>query len=191
MPPQEIVVVRHGETEWSREGRHTGRTDVPLTDTGREQARSLRRALRGRRFAAVFSSPLQRALETAQLAGFADVVALDPELQEWDYGEYEGLTGAQIRAGRPGWLLFRDGCIGGETLEQVGRRADRVIRRFRAVPGDVLAFAHGHLLRIVAARWVGMRPKAAQRFYLAAASPSTLGYEHEWTVLRAWNVPPA
>jgi probable phosphoglycerate mutase len=185
----EAVVVRHGETEWSRESRHTGRTDVPLTERGRDEARHLRRTLSERSYAAVFTSPLQRALETARLAGFDSNLIVDSDLQEWDYGEYEGLTSEEVRAGRPGWVLWRDGCIGGETIEQVARRADRVIERFHAAGGDVLAFAHGHILRVLAARWLQMHPSAGQRFALAPAAPSTLGFEHEWTALRAWNVP--
>jgi len=178
--------VRHGETEWSREGRHTGRSDIPLTDEGREQATSLRAALRQRQFAAVYSSPLQRARETARLAGF-EAAIVDPDLEEWDYGEYDGLTSAEVRRARPGWVLWRDGCPGGESIEHVSARADRVIERFRQQPGDVLVFAHGHILRVVAARWIEMRAPAGQRFALGPAAPSTLGYEHEWTVLRAWN----
>jgi broad specificity phosphatase PhoE len=186
---QEVVIVRHGETEWSREGRHTGRTDVPLSDEGRAQAQKLRKTFGGHAFAAVFSSPLQRAHDTARLAGFDSKVVLDPDLQEWDYGEYDGMTSAEVIARRPGWVLWRDGCIGGESLEQVARRADRVIERFRAVEGDVLAFAHGHILRVVTARWIDMHAGAGQRFMLLPASPSTLGYEHDWTALRAWNLP--
>jgi broad specificity phosphatase PhoE len=185
----EAVVVRHGETQWSRESRHTGRTDVPLTDRGRGEARQLREALAVHEYVAVYASPMQRALETAQLAGFGADLIVDDDLHEWDYGEYEGLTSEQIREKRPGWVLWRDGCVGGETIEQVARRADRVIERFRAAGGDVLAFAHGHILRILAARWIEMPASAGQRFVLSPASPSTLGYEHEWTALRAWNAP--
>jgi broad specificity phosphatase PhoE len=186
-----VVIVRHGETEWSSEGRHTGRTDVALNEAGREQARQLRKVLQRRRFAAVYSSPLQRAVETARLAGFDADVIVDPDLQEWDYGEYDGLTSAEVRARRPGWVLWRDGCIGGESLEHVTARADRMIERFRSCDGDVLAFAHGHVLRILTARWLDLHAGAGQRFMLSPASPSTLGYEHDWTALRAWNLPRA
>jgi broad specificity phosphatase PhoE len=185
---QEVVVVRHGETEWSKERRHTGRTDLPLTEEGREQARRLAGLLGDRAFAAVFASPLQRALDTAHLAGFANPI-IDADLLEWSYGEYEGLTSDEIRARRPGWVLWRDGCPGGETLAQVETRATRVVERVRAVDGDVLVFAHGHLLRVVATRWLDMPSVFGQHFFLAPASPGTLGYEHDWTALRMWNQP--
>jgi len=186
---QEVVIVRHGETEWSRARRHTGRTDIPLTDNGVAEAKRLATVLRERGFAAVFASPLQRALETARLAGFGDRLAVDPDLQEWDYGDYEGKTTPEIRSTRPGWILWRDGCPGGETLEQLARRADSVIERVRAVSGDVLLFAHGHVLRVITARWLEMGAVEGQRFTLDPASPSTLGYEHDWTSLRTWNLP--
>ena len=128
-------------------------------------------------------------LDTARLAGFEQGVAVDPDLQEWDYGEYEGMTGEEVRSKRPGWILWRDGCPGGETLEHLARRADRVICRLRALDGDALVFAHGHVLRVVTARWLEMAPAEGQRFALTPASPSTLGYEHEWTALRTWNLP--
>ncbi len=186
---QEVVIVRHGETEWSRAQRHTGRTDQPLTAAGREQAAELRRTLKEHTFAAVFSSPLQRALDTARLAGFETSVTVDPDLCEWDYGAYEGLTGMEIQAMRPGWVLWRDGCPGGESIAEVSARADRVVERLRQVGGDVLAFAHGHLLRIVTARWLEMGPHEGQRFFLSPASPCSLGYEHDWAALRNWNLP--
>jgi probable phosphoglycerate mutase len=186
--PVEVVLVRHGETEWSRANRHTGRSDIPLTETGRREAERLRDRLGRRAFAAVFTSPLERARDTAKIAGFADAV-VEADLREWDYGDYEGMTSDEVRAERPGWVLWRDGCPGGETIEQVGRRADRMIERFRAAGGDVLAFAHGHVLRIITARWIEMHPSAGQRFVLQPASPSTLGHEHEWTALRTWNTP--
>jgi probable phosphoglycerate mutase len=185
----EVVVVRHGETEWSREGRHTGRTDIPLTENGREQAKQAGRVLKQRDFVAVFSSPLQRALDTATLAGFGDQLVVDADLLEWDYGYYEGMTSAEVRAVRPGWILWHDGCPGGETLEHLTRRADAVIERLRALDGDALLFAHGHVLRVITARWLEMPATQAQHFALAPASPSTLGYEHEWPALRAWNLP--
>jgi broad specificity phosphatase PhoE len=184
---QQIVLVRHGETEWSRVQRHTGRSDLPLTAEGRTQAEGLVKALAGLQFAAVFVSPLQRARQTCAIAGFADRAVVDPDLIEWDYGAYEGLTSAEIQEERPGWQLFRDGVIGGETLEDVAERARRVIARVRAVDGDVLLFGHGHQLRITTAVWLDFPPIAAQRLQLATASPSTLGYEHDWTALLSWN----
>ncbi len=189
MAAQEVVAVRHGETDWSREKRHTGRTDVPLNELGRVQAERLSRTLPKREFAAVFASPLRRALETARLAGCGDSLVVDADLQEWDYGECEGLTSAEIQARRPGWLLWRDGCPGGETLADVARRAQRMVERFRAVDGDVLVFAHGHILRVITTLWLDMDPALGQRFYLAPASPCTLGYEHDWAALLAWNLP--
>jgi probable phosphoglycerate mutase len=180
-------VIRHGETEWSRAGRHTGRTDVPLTEAGRAAAMRLRQTLGGRHFAAVFTSPWSRARETCALAGFAERAEALEDLAEWDYGEYDGLTLDEIRAVRPGWTLWRDGPAGGETLDAVAGRADRVIQKVQAVDGNVLLVSHGHLLRVLAARWLEMPGIAGQRFLLATTSPSVLGYEHEWTVLRQWN----
>jgi broad specificity phosphatase PhoE len=184
---QRIIVVRHGETEWSRDKRHTGRTDLPLTAEGREQALALIARLSGLSFAAVFVSPLRRARETCELAGFADRAIVDPDLVEWDYGEYEGMTGAEIQERRPGWTLFRDGVIGGETIDDVAARAERVLTRVRAIEGNVLLFGHGHQLRILTARWLDFPAAAAQHLQLATASPSTLGYEHDWTALLSWN----
>ncbi len=184
---QRIIVVRHGETEWSRDKRHTGRTDLPLTAEGREQALALIARLSGLSFAAVFVSPLRRARETCELAGFADRAIVDPDLVEWDYGEYEGMTGAEIQERRPGWTLFRDGVIGGETIDDVAARAERVLTRVRAIDGNVLLFGHGHQLRILTARWLDFPAAAAQHLQLATASPSTLGYEHDWTALLSWN----
>ncbi|HKR99799.1 MAG TPA: histidine phosphatase family protein [Candidatus Dormibacteraeota bacterium] len=189
MSQHEVVIVRHGETEWSREGRHTGRTDVPLTDRGRHEAEQLRGLLSKRSFSAVFTSPLRRALDTATLAGFGERLVVDPELQEWDYGEYEGRTSAEIRAAHPGWRLWHDGCPGGETLEQLAHRAESVIARLRAVDGDALVFAHGHVLRVITVRWLELAPVQAQHFALGPASPSTLGYEHDWPALQTWNLP--
>src|SRR5436309_9431222 len=148
----EIVVVRHGETEWSASGRHTSRTDLSLTEKGQERARALGALLEGRPFAVVLCSPLRRARETCTLAGFGDVAVLCDDLREWDYGEYEGLTTPEIWETNPGWLLWRDGCPGGEQPEQVGQRADRALVRLRAADSDALAFAHGHILRVVTAR---------------------------------------
>lgn len=184
---QRIVVVRHGETAWSRVQRHTGRSDLALTPEGRVQAEHLVTALAGLQFAAVFVSPLRRARETCEIAGFADRAVVDPDLIEWDYGAYEGLTSSEIQQERPGWTLFRDGVIGGETLDDVAARAARVITRVRAVDGDVLLFGHGHQLRITTAVWLDFPPVAAQRLQLATAAPSTLGYEHDWTALLSWN----
>jgi probable phosphoglycerate mutase len=185
---QRIVVVRHGETKWSRIQRHTGRSDLSLTATGREQAESLITKLAGLQFAAVFVSPLRRARETCEIAGFADRAVIDPDLIEWDYGAYEGLTSNEIQVERPGWTLFRDGVIGGETIDDVAARAARVITRVRSVDGNVLLFGHGHQLRITTALWLDFPALAAQRLQLATASPSTLGYEHDWTALLSWNV---
>jgi len=183
------MLVRHGETEWSRAGKHTGRTDVPLTDRGREQALAVGEALRGREFALVLTSPLQRAAETCRLAGFGDQAQERDDLVEWDYGAYEGRTTEEIRKERPGWLVWDDELPGGETLAQVGVRADRVIAEVRAAEGDALLFAHGHVLRILAARWLGLEPRAGRLFALDPATLSTLGYEHETAVLRVWNRP--
>jgi broad specificity phosphatase PhoE len=184
---QRIIVVRHGETAWSREKRHTGRSDLPLTAEGREQAQALVAQLGGLDFAAVFVSPLQRARETCELAGFADRAVVEPDLIEWDYGEYEGMTSSEIEQRRPGWTLFGDGVVGGETIGDVAARAERVIARVRAVEGPVLLFGHGHQLRILTALWLEFPAAAAQHLQLATASPSTLGFEHDWTALLSWN----
>jgi broad specificity phosphatase PhoE len=186
-PTQRIFIVRHGETEWSKIKRHTGRSDVPLDAKGEEEARGLVKTLAGLTFAAVFVSPLQRARQTCTIAGYDDVAVVDPDLVEWDYGAYEGLTSGEIQVERPGWTLFRDGVIGGETIDDVAVRAELVIGRCLAIDGDVLLFAHGHLLRILTARWLGFPAAAAQHLQLATASPSTLGYEHDWTALLSWN----
>ena len=184
---QHIVIVRHGETEWSRIKRHTGRTDIPLTEEGRRQARALVDALAGLTFEAVFVSPLQRARETCTLAGFGDLATVDPDLVEWDYGAYEGKMSAEVQQQRPGWNLFRDGVPEGETIDDVAARAARVIERVRAVSGDVLVFGHGHQLRVVTALWLEYPAAAAQHLLLETASPSTLGYERDWTALLSWN----
>jgi probable phosphoglycerate mutase len=191
-PRGEVVLVRHGETEWSASGRHTGRTDVPLTDRGRRQALALAERLRDRRFARVLTSPLQRAAETCRLAGLgADRALTREELREWDYGEYEGRRTVDIRQERPGWLLWNDGVPGGETLDEVGRRVDRVIDEIRRVDGDVALFAHGHVLRVLAARWVGLHPREGRVLALDTGTVSILGYERETSVLRLWNQSPA
>jgi probable phosphoglycerate mutase len=185
-PSRHVVLVRHGETEWSRDGRHTGRTDVPLTETGRRQAQLLAAPLRRWSFAAVFSSPLARAVETCRLAGLECTGRRD-DLREWDYGDVEGRTTPDMRRDHPGWSLWRDGVGGGETVEDVGRRADRVIAEVRAINGDVALVAHGHLLRILAARWLDLLPLEGRRFLLSAASLSVLGYEWETAAVQLWN----
>lgn len=185
----EIVLVRHGETEWSLSGQHTGTTDVPLTDNGRRVAEGLGERLGDREYAVVISSPLIRSLETARLAGYGDAVEIRRELREWDYGAYEGLSTPQIREKRPGWWLWSDGCPGGETAAQVGERADRVIADLREVDGNALVFAHGHILRVLAARWIGLEPGCGSRFGLETATFSSLGWERENAVIWKWNAP--
>lgn len=182
------MLVRHGETEWSASGQHTSSTDLPLIEAGRKQALALGQLLRGDSFALVLSSPLRRALETCQLAGFGSAVSVADDLHEWDYGEYEGLTTPQIRGPAPDWSLWRDGCPGGEKPEQVGARADRVLERARGTAGDVLLFAHGHILRVIAARWLEEPVSFGARIALSAGSLSVLGYERETRVIRRWNV---
>jgi probable phosphoglycerate mutase len=186
-PFPNVILVRHGETEWSRDGRHTGRTDVPLTEHGREQAEAVGRALRGRDFALVLTSPLRRALDTCRLAGFGDRAEQHDELMEWDYGAYEGRTTSEIREERPEWNLWRDGVPDGETVEHIGQRVDRVLHEIRAADGDVLLFAHGHVLRVLTARWLGLEPDAGRLFALDPATLSTLGYERETAVVQLWN----
>lgn len=189
MPPTaEITIVRHSETEWSAVGKHTGRTDVPLSDAGRARAAALKAALGGHDYVLVLCSPLLRARQTCELAGFGDVAVPCEDLREWDYGEYEGLTTPEIWAQRPDWNLWRDGCPGGERPEQVAARADRVIERARGADGDVLAFAHGHILRVLTARWLAMEPGAGARFALDAGAIGVLGHERATEVLRRWNV---
>lgn len=185
--PQRIVLVRHGETEWSESGQHTGRTDLPLVEAGREQARALAPALQEQAFGRVLSSPLRRARETCELTGFGPFVELREELHEWDYGEYEGLTTVQIRAERPDWDLWRDGCPGGESPGQVSARADRLLASLAEADGDVLAFAHGHILRVLSARWLEMPVDAGARLALGAGALSVLGHERETRVLEHWN----
>ena len=182
-----IVLVRHGETEWSATGRHTSRTDLALTEEGRRRASELRGPLREWSFALVLCSPLRRARETCELAGLGERAEICDDLHEWDYGEYEGLTTPEIRASKPGWSLWRDGCPGGERPDQVGRRADRVLERLRGAGGDAAAFAHGHILRVVTARWLGMEPAAGARFALGAGALGVLGFERETEVLERWN----
>jgi broad specificity phosphatase PhoE len=180
---------RHGETAWSLSGQHTGRTDLPLTERGERNARALGERLRGLVFARVFTSPLQRAVRTCELAGFAAMAEIDPDLVEWDYGQYEGRRTADILAQRPGWQLFRDGCPGGESPDEVGARADRVMARVRALKDNVLIFSSGHFLRVLAARWLGLDAAGGRYLLLSTASLSTLGYEHNLAepVIRLWN----
>ena len=182
-----VVLVRHGETEWSRITRHTGRSDVPLDPEGEAQARRLGPRLREWRFAEVLYSPLQRARRTCELAGLAAGARPDPDLQEWDYGDYEGRTADEIRGERPGWVIWVDGVVGGESLGDVGRRADSVIERVRRVEGDVALFAHGHFLRIMASRWCLLPPVAGERLALSPASLSVLGYERDNPVVWLWD----
>lgn len=186
--PARLYLVRHGETAWSLSGQHTGRTDIPLTEQGEYDARKLAERLRAVRFSHVFASPLQRARRTCELAGL--VAEIEPDLAEWDYGDYEGQRPGDIRKGRPGWNVFRDGCPGGESPAQVTERADRLIARLRALQGDIAIFSHGHFGRVLAARWIGLRIRQAQHFLLKPASLSILGYEHnlaEMPAIVLWN----
>ncbi len=187
--PPVTYLARHGETAWTITGQHTGLTDLPLTERGERNARRLGERLNGLTFGRVFTSPLQRTVCTCALAGFGDAAEVDRDLVEWDYGRYEGRRTAEILAERPDWQLFRDGCPGGESPDQVGARADRVVSRVRAVHGDVLLFSSGHFLRVVAARWLGFEPAAGRYFLLGTASLSALGYEHTLSqpVIRLWN----
>lgn len=185
----EIYLVRHGETEWSRSGRHTGRSDIPLTDVGEAAARKLAERLAGRSFSAVWSSPSARARTTCALAGFGSGAVIRDDLAEWDYGAYEGITTKEILAKRPGWQLFRDGCPNGETAADVGARADAVVHALRQVGATILIFSSSHFLRVLAARWLGLPPEGGALFVLDTASISVLGYEHDLTepVIRQWN----
>ena len=184
-----LYLARHGETPWSLSGQHTGLTDLPLTERGEQNARALGPRLQGLRFETVLTSPLQRAARTCALAGFGSVAEIDRELVEWDYGEYEGRRTVDIHVDRPGWDLFRDGCPGGESPDQVAARADSVVSRLRAARADVLLFSSGHFLRVLAARWLGLPPAAARYLLLSTASLSALGYEHDRSqpVIRLWN----
>ena len=183
-------LARHGETAWSLTGQHTGLTDLPLTELGERNARRLAERLQGLTFSKVLVSPLQRAKRTCELAGFGAVAAIDPDLVEWDYGHYEGLRTSEIRAKRPDWQLFRDGCPGGESVEQVASRADRVVNRIRATNADILLFSSGHFLRVLTSRWLGLTPSPnARLFMLSTASLSALGYEQDLSrpVIQLWN----
>ena len=184
-----LFVIRHGETAWSLSGQHTGTTDIPLTDNGRHLAERMRPVLAKEVFALVLVSPMQRACETCNLAGLGDRAVIDPDLMEWNYGEYEGLTLKQIEMTAPGWLIFRDGCPGGEAPEQVRARVDRVIARARETTGAVVLFAHGHVLRVLAARWLGLPAGAGQHFLLNTGTLSVLGYYHEIPAVKIWNGP--
>ncbi|HEY1453378.1 MAG TPA: histidine phosphatase family protein [Roseiarcus sp.] len=184
-----VTLVRHGETEWSASGRHTGRTDIPLTEVGERKARALSERLKGAAFDRVFTSPLQRAARTCSLAGFGDGAVVDADLLEWNYGDYEGRITKEILAERPGWLLFRDGCPNGEQPADVGQRADRVIARLRAKDVGAILFSSGHILRVLAARWLGLPPSEGRLFLLGTASVSVLGYEHDKSepAIALWN----
>ncbi len=183
----EVVLVRHGETEWSRSGRHTGVTDLPLTEDGETQARSVADRLAGREFALVLTSPLQRARRTAELAGYGERAEPDDDLRERNYGDYEGLTTKEIRKTIPGWDVWRDNVPGGETLAEVGARVDRAIERALAADGDSVFFAHGHLLRVVGARWIEIGPEGGGHLVVATAALCTLGFERERRVIKGWN----
>jgi broad specificity phosphatase PhoE len=182
-----LVAVRHGQTEWSATRRHTGRTNIPLEPEGELQAIAVGKRLAGHEFSLVLTSPLERARRTCELAGFGDVAVVSDELAEWDYGEMEGRTTEQIRLGSPGWVIWTDGVIGGESLDQVCRRADAVVSMVRAQPGDVLAFAHAHILRVIAARWLGLEPGCGRNLVLGPATISVLGWEREVPAVLRWN----
>ena len=185
-----LYLMRHGETAWSLSGQHTGRTDIPLTERGEQDARKLADRLRTVKFSRVFTSPLQRARRTCVLAGLGEVAEIEPDLVEWDYGDYEGQRPADIREARPGWKVFRDGCPGGESPAQVSERADRLIARLRTLEGNIALFSHGHFGRVLAARWIGLQVRQAQHFLLGTASVSILGYEHnlaEAPAIVLWN----
>jgi broad specificity phosphatase PhoE len=186
---QKVYLLRHGETEWSLNGRHTGVTDVPLTENGRIAARLLQPILAKETFALVLTSPLQRARETCELAGLGKQANVEPDLIEWNYGEYEGLKTEQIRLTRPDWSVFRYGCPGGETPDQIGARADRVLTKVRASEGDVALFAHGHILRVIAARWINLSAGYGEHFLLDTATLNVLGYYRESPAFKIWNAP--
>ncbi len=187
--PPVLYLARHGETAWSLSGQHTGLTDLPLTERGERNARRLGERLKGLTFARVFTSPLQRAARTCELAGFGGAAEVDRDLLEWDYGTYEGRKTVDIHKERPGWFIFRDGCPGGESPEEVGARADRVVHRIRSLQGDVIVFSSGHFLRVLAARWLGLPPGHGRYFLLSTASLSALSYEHNLSqpAIRLWD----
>ncbi|QDV58879.1 histidine phosphatase family protein [Rosistilla oblonga] len=188
-PLPQIFVARHGETEWSRNRQHTGLTDIDLTDRGVHDAQRLGRRLENLTPDAVFTSPLRRASATCRFAGYSEMAVVDPDLVEWDYGQYEGKTTREIQQQRPGWNLFSDGCPAGETLDEVADRARRVIQRIRAIDGNVLIFSHGHMLNVLAACWIELEPRFGERFFLDPATVSILGYHHDRDdpVIRMWN----
>jgi len=186
---QKIYLIRHGETEWSRGGKHTGITDVPLTEDGRNAARLLQAVLAREHFVLVLNSPLQRARETCELAGLQASAAVEPDLIEWNYGDYEGLTTKQIQSARPGWSVFHHGCPGGESPQQVAARADRVLAKARAADGNVALFAHGHILRVLAARWIGQPASFGEHLLLDTATLNILGYYYDTPALKVWNAP--
>jgi broad specificity phosphatase PhoE len=186
---QKIYLLRHGETEWSRSGKHTSVTDVALTENGRVAARRLKSALAKEVFALVLTSPLQRARETCELAGLGEQAVIEPDLMEWNYGEYEGLTTKEIQLMRPGWSLFRDGCPGGETPEKVGARADRVIAKVGQARGNVALFGHGHIFRVLAARWINLSVNYGEHFLLDTATLNVLGYYYDSAAFKIWNAP--
>jgi broad specificity phosphatase PhoE len=186
---QKVYLLRHGETEWSLNGRHTGVTDIPLTENGRIAARLLKPILAKVTFTLVLTSPLQRARETCELAGLGQFANVEPDLIEWNYGEYEGLKTEQIRLTRPGWSVFRDGCPGGESPEQIGFRADRVINKVRATEGNVALFGHGHFTRVIAARWINLSANYGENFLLDTATLNVLGYYRESPAFMIWNAP--
>jgi len=187
MPIKEVYLIRHGETEWSLNGRHTGITDIPLTENGRNLAKRLAPVLATERFALVLTSPLERARKTCELAGLGAHAEIDRDLMEWNYGEYEGLTPKQIDAQAPGWMIFTDGCPGGESPAQVGARAERLVARVRSVEGDVALFAHGHIFRVFAARWLELPATAGCHFLLDTATLSILSYYRNLPAIRRWN----
>lgn len=188
-PGSEVILIRHGETEWSLSGQHTGSTDIPLTARGEQAASGLAPLLAARPFSLVLCSPLQRARRTCELAGLAGEACLEPDLAEWNYGAYEGLTTAQIQARRPGWMVFRDGCPEGESPAQVGERVDRVIGRIRTNGGRVALFAHGHLLRVLVARWIGLTPSHGAHFLLDTATLNVLSDYRGLPAVKCWNAP--
>jgi len=189
MPVQEVFLVRHGETEWSLNGRHTGSSDISLTENGRQVARRWQPFATTRTFDLVLTSPLQRARETCELAGLGERAETDPDLMEWNYGAYEGLTPKEIREKQPAWMIFRDGCPSGESPEQIGARVDRVIAKMRARAGNVAVFAHGHVLRVLGARWLGLPPSAGSHFLLDTATLSVLSSYHGVPAMKRWNAP--
>jgi len=186
---QKVYLLRHGETEWSLNGRHTGVSDIPLTENGRRVAQLLQPILAKETFALVLTSPMQRARETCEIAGLGKLAAVEPELAEWNYGEYEGLTTQQIRMTKPSWSIFRDGAPGGETPEQIGARADRVVAKIRATDGNVALFGHGHFSRVLAARWINLPASYGEHFLLDTATLSVLGYFRDSSVFKIWNAP--